>query len=670
MRNLVVVSVSSLAWFAVAGSLGFKVDASHNDCLYRCGETAVMTVTAYDGTNVATRGEVSVRVDNFGDDVLAMRKVDLARENPFTVSGRLDAPGFLRMSLTSPQGVAVPKGQSPGAFVWGVGYEPEKIRLGSERPADFNDFWQKAVRDLDATVPENIRMERQPLLCRPGYDVFLVSCATYGGHRVWAMLSEPTDLSRGPFPVQVNVPGAGPAEGDLRGSDKVVSLMINVHRYPTVVGAGRNGPGKDAVWALHKFQDEALAREYGCKPTYHLAGIARSREDYFYYASLLGANRLVNWLAKRKECDQGHFVYHGTSQGGGFGFYLCGLNRHFTKATIYVPAITDFYGYRVGKRRSGWPRLIEGQLDEHRAAAERNAVYFDAAHFAANITIPVRVYVGFADVVCPPAAVYAGYNVIPSRDKSIRHGFGMGHGVFAAFYEEGTKWRERDFPSIPGTIERSMKPSGYEGAQWREYKERFLAEVETAKAGGAPVVFLGDSITHNWEAAGRGREVWARHFATGRFRAVNFGIKGDSTCNVLYRLQNGILDGFKAKAIVFQIGTNNLRNDTPEQIRKGVKACLDVIRAKQPEAVIILHPVPLCAATPNDPMRLQAIAANAELPKLVDGKHIVWCDWSHRMLSPDGTIARDMIPDTCHPLAKGYELWAETLLPVLARVVR
>ena len=224
---------------------------------------------------------------------------------------------------------------------------------------------------------------------------------------------------------------------------------------------------------------------------------------------------------------------------------------------------------------------------------------------------------------------------------------------------------------VKSDIPRACIPGGYGGERWKTYRERFEAELATAKAGGAPVVFLGDSITHNWEAAGRGKEVWERHFASGRFRAVNFGISGDSTCNLIYRLQHGVLDGFAAKAIVLQIGTNNLKNDSAGDIRLGVKACLDLIRAKQPGATVILHPVPMCAPTPDALMRRQAIAANAELAKLADGRRVIWCEWSQRMLAPDGTIPKSMIPegDNCHPLRPGYELWAEALLPVLAKIV-
>ena len=139
--------------------------------------------------------------------------------------------------------------------------------------------------------------------------------------------------------------------------------------------------------------------------------------------------------------DKTRFRYQGTSQGGGFGFYLTGLNHTFTRAAFYVPAITDTMGYLRG-RQSGWPQIVENNsaTPEKRAMAEKNAPYFDGANFAARIRCPVRVAVGFADTTCAPCAVYAAYNAIPVKDKGIVHGIGMGHGCFGKFYSELGAW--------------------------------------------------------------------------------------------------------------------------------------------------------------------------------------------------------------------------------------
>ena len=100
-------------------------------------------------------------------------------------------------------------------------------------------------------------------------------------------------------------------------------------------------------------------------------------------------------------------------------------------------------GYLRG-RASGWPRPVEtkGGRPETRAAAERNAPYFDGANFASRIRCPVRVAVGFSDTTCPPCAVYAAFNAIPVADKEIAHGIWMGHGCFGEFYGKFGAWQK------------------------------------------------------------------------------------------------------------------------------------------------------------------------------------------------------------------------------------
>lgn len=303
------------------------------------------------------------------------------------------------------------------------------IRPGSPRPADFDAFWDRAVAALDAQVPADPRVERLDRFCGPKHDCFRVSFATFGGLRVYGFLSVPKDQGPGPFPAEVNVPGAGPGVvGPSAGTaDRgIVHLVMNVHPFEPAADAA-------AQKRLYEEQDKRLQAQFGA-PRYCQSGAA-SRETYFYYPIILGINRAVNWLAARPDVDKSHFAYTGTSQGGGFGFILCGLNPHFTKGAIYVPAITDLLGFQKG-RDSGWPKLVENVRPEDKSAATLVAPYFDGAHFAARIACPVRVTVGFSDETCPPAAVYAGYNALRVKDKAIAHGLGMPHRVFPQFYQQ------------------------------------------------------------------------------------------------------------------------------------------------------------------------------------------------------------------------------------------
>mgnify|MGYP000845345516 FL=1 len=418
----------SLLWLGIALPLlaraqSVEVQADRESYVYACGEPAAFTVRVLgkDG-QPAQAGQLRVALTNFGTQQVASASFDLAKGNPVTCTGTLRAPGFLKCT-------AVAKLDKEYKGLAGAAYEPEKLRAGSERPADFDAFWDAAVRKLDAEVPADPRVERLASSCSEKHEAFRVSFATFGGKRVYGFLSVPKGQGAGPFPAEVNVPGAGPGVvGPNTGlaDNGIIHLVMNVHPFEPAATA-------DGQKKLYAEQDKRLQEQYGA-PRYCQSGAA-SRETYFYYPVILGINRAVNWLAARPDVDKARFSYSGTSQGGGFGFILCGPNRNFTKGVIQVPAPTDLLGFKKG-RDSGWPKLIENVKAEDKAAAEKVAPYFDGAHFAARITCPVRVSVGFIDETCPPAAVYSGYNAVRVKDKAIVHGIGMPHRVFPQFYQQ------------------------------------------------------------------------------------------------------------------------------------------------------------------------------------------------------------------------------------------
>ena len=426
------------------------VRADAVDCHYASGETAVLTVTACGTNGVAlTEGRLTVWADNFGDRlILATNVVDLAQGNPFKVSASRTTPGFVRFGFRSADESAKVLGQwgnGEGTMLFGVGYDLERIASGTPNPADFDTFWEDAIRKLDETVPEDAKMELVAEKSKGEFNSYRVSFATHGGRRVYGWVVEPKDTSKGPYPVKVNVPGAGMGQCDVpAGQPGRVVLLMNVHSWPLAEGWTKEAEAarKEAYAA----QDMKFGAPCGVEHYWH-AGVHLSREEYFYYATILGINRAVNWLVKRPECDCTRVSYSGTSQGGGFGLMLTALNPHITRSVIFVPAITDLLGYRVEQRRSGWPRLIEAQKPENRDAAERNAPYFCGVNFARRIKTPIRFVAGFADNVCPPAAVYSAFNACPSSDKVIYDGVGMGHGVFDDYYRLLLPWQDDYLPT-------------------------------------------------------------------------------------------------------------------------------------------------------------------------------------------------------------------------------
>ena len=411
-----------------SGIAPFSVWCDDPDSNYRCGDEAVFTVRSS-----LTSGIAKVRLDNFGDKVLSEFDVDLSRQREFTVKGGRDIPGFLLLTVKCGKHVKR----------WGAVFSKELITGGDERPADFEKFWRDAIARYDREVPEDVKLELLPSMSTNGCDVYMLSLSDPRGRTVYGFLKEPKDLSKGPFPVRVHVPGAGPSMGTTSiGDASTVGLLMNVHYYRPVPGAAKRGPEHNA---LQKVEDDHYSKLYPVlAPRYTRTGIAASREEYFYYGAILAINRAVNWLKRRPEVKRDDFIYSGGSQGGGMGLALVALNGGFRKATIAVPAITAHLCHKIDGRQSGWPNLVKSQLPENVAAAERNAPYFDGVHFASLITCPIRFSVGFTDTVAPPHAGFAAFNACPSKDKGIVGSIGFGHSPSKVDSARLSRWLNRE----------------------------------------------------------------------------------------------------------------------------------------------------------------------------------------------------------------------------------
>jgi lysophospholipase L1-like esterase len=200
---------------------------------------------------------------------------------------------------------------------------------------------------------------------------------------------------------------------------------------------------------------------------------------------------------------------------------------------------------------------------------------------------------------------------------------------------------------------------------WMQRHDSFNARV---KKGNVDLIFIGDSITHGWE--GSGKDVWQRFY--GNRNAVNLGISGDQTAQVLWRLDHGNIDGISPKLAVMMIGTNNAGHtphQTPEQIAAGVKAIVDRLQAKLPQTKLLLLAVFPRGADNNDCLRQINMKANEMFAKLADGKKVFYLDVSSKFLCPDGTLSKQIMPDLLHPNAKGYEIWAEAIEPDVAKLM-
>ena len=180
-------------------------------------------------------------------------------------------------------------------------------------------------------------------------------------------------------------------------------------------------------------------------------------------------------------------------------------------------------------------------------------------------------------------------------------------------------------------------------------------------AEGIHLVFDGDSITDGWHKAGQ--QIWMERYA--KFGAFDFGIGGDRTENLLWRLSQGQLKEIHPKLVLLMIGTNNLSSNTNEQIAEGVKAIIDQYRKLCPDATILLQGIFPRAADATNPLRERIKEINKIIASYADGKNIRFLDFGDKFLEPDGSMSPEVMPDFLHPSPKGYQIWAEAIQPVI-----
>jgi lysophospholipase L1-like esterase len=234
------------------------------------------------------------------------------------------------------------------------------------------------------------------------------------------------------------------------------------------------------------------------------------------------------------------------------------------------------------------------------------------------------------------------------------------------------------FAQAPAAQSKATKPGASAAIEKPDPSGRFRAQHESflarGKSGPIGLLFIGDSITAGWSKA---PEVWKENYE--KYQAANFGIGGDQTQHVIWRIENGELDGIKPKVVVLMLGTNNTGAHTADEIAAADKKIVQLIRTKIPEAKVLV-----LAVFPRGPRkdkegkvvddgvsRMQIIrGVNAQLAKLDDGKNVRFLDINAKFLDSSGKIPDAIMPDQLHPTAAGYKIWADAMRPTLESMMQ
>ena len=224
-----------------------------------------------------------------------------------------------------------------------------------------------------------------------------------------------------------------------------------------------------------------------------------------------------------------------------------------------------------------------------------------------------------------------------------------------------------------GAVPETVKPVIDEAptkAHSYDWMARHNAVVDRVKKGNVDLILVGDSITMMWggvpEGGGPGYYLWDKYF--GSRNAVNLGFGWDRTQHVLWRLDNGEIDGINPKVAVVMIGTNNIGTNSNDDIATGIDTVVSRLRRKFPKMKILVLGIFPRDKNPDSWIRKQVAEVNEKISVLGKEKDITYLDLTPIFLEPDGTISNEIMGDYLHPTSKGFGMWAKAMEPTLAKL--
>ena len=212
----------------------------------------------------------------------------------------------------------------------------------------------------------------------------------------------------------------------------------------------------------------------------------------------------------------------------------------------------------------------------------------------------------------------------------------------------------------PFTKEALPKPTAQSDAH---AAERFKAINMAVRSTSSAIQFFGDSLTEQWDPA-----VWQKYLA--HRGALNAGVNGDRTENLLWRLQNGNLDGPSPKLVVLLIGTNDVsKNRSAEVIAEGIRANLKLLHSRYVTSRILIVGLLPRSHLPSDSRREQIRDVNDLIRQCANDKRIFFADVGGALLKDGGKLPPEISSDGVHLSPLGYAVLSKRLEPELNRAL-
>lgn len=388
------------------------VTPDHKDWTYKTGEKATFTVNVLKSGTLLDNAEISYEL---GPEMYPTEKKTVTlKDGTGKISGKMTKPGFMRLNVTAKVAGKEYKAWSTAAF------SPELLKPTTQCPADFDDFWKKAIEEARWTSLEPT-VEYLPERSSDDVSTYHVSFQNdRWGRRVYAILNVPT--KKGIYPAILKVPGAGvrPYGGDQGLAKKgFVVLEIGIHGIPVT---------KPQEYYDNLFS-AALADywTHGCN----------NRDRSYYKHVITGCIRAIDFLETRAEWDKKNLGVCGSSQGG---FLTLATTALDPRVSCYAPVHAAMCDHEAALKKvaCGWPHLFYN-ISNPDPAEVLCMRYYDGVNFARRIKVPGWFSFGFNDDVVAPTSMYATYNVV-TAPKTLSPYRQTAHFWYQEQYDEWFDW--------------------------------------------------------------------------------------------------------------------------------------------------------------------------------------------------------------------------------------
>ncbi len=370
-----------------------QVRAERQSAVYKVGEDIIFNITE-------APGNALYRVNDSGTPGKFV-KLDGS-----SVTFKAKKPGFVLFELKLPD-------RKPTVIYGGAAVEPEKIRPGTAKPADFDDFWANELKLLRANPLEVVKKTPIPADKLPAGIVGFDLHVKRGDVVVSGYLTMPAKSKEKSIPGRLNFNGASKVSADLRNAGNTarnsISIVYNINFHGL-----ENTPAKS---------DETITANRKKVKNYQFLK-ANDRQNYAMRKIFLRTVVAADYVMSLPEFN-GNLGTYGGSLGGCQSFVCAALVPEVKYCVSTATAMCDHLGAAAG-HIPGWPRLLEDKRTP--AGAEKVAPYFDMVNFAPKIKCPVLMAVGFIDVICSPASTYAAYNSLNTEVRQMKHVVTGGHG--------------------------------------------------------------------------------------------------------------------------------------------------------------------------------------------------------------------------------------------------